>query len=137
MDVKTFMGELVLTKVDRASMANSLEVRVPYLDHKLVEFMFGLSEKVYIKKNVQKFLLRENIKNAMPPEILARKKQGFVGPDNYYMNMQWYAGILAESKLIKDFIIDKKFTDQLLQNKDHWRLWKIAVMEKWYARWKV
>jgi asparagine synthase (glutamine-hydrolysing) len=137
LDVKTFMGELVLTKIDRASMANSLEVRVPFLDHELVEFVFGLSEQVYLRKDVQKFLLRENIKNDLPAVIIERKKQGFVGPDSYYMDMDWYTSILSESKLIKDLVIDKSYTDKLLANKDHWRLWKIAIMEKWYTKWAV
>jgi asparagine synthase (glutamine-hydrolysing) len=137
LDVKTFMGELVLTKIDRASMANSLEVRVPYLDHELVEFVFGLSEKVYIKKDVQKFLLRENISNNLPAVIMDRNKQGFVGPDSYYMDMDWYSKILSESKLIRDLVIDNHYTDKLLANKDHWRLWKIVVMEKWYSKWAI
>ncbi|MEI6852207.1 MAG: asparagine synthase (glutamine-hydrolyzing) [Bacteroidota bacterium] len=100
LDIKTFMGELVLTKIDRASMANSLEVRVPFLDHELVEFLFSLPEKDYVKKNTQKFLLYENIKNVLPKEILHRKKQGFVGPDSYYMNMEWYQKNLKGSRLV-------------------------------------
>ncbi len=136
LDIKTFMAELVLTKVDRASMAHSLEVRVPFLDHELVEFMFRLSEKTYIKKNYQKFLLYKNICSHLPESILKRPKQGFVGPDCYYQNITWYKSILQESNLISDKIINKTYTDHLIKTNDHWRLWKIAVMEKWYSLWK-
>lgn len=135
LDIKTFMGELVLTKIDRASMANSLEVRVPYLDHELVEFMFSLPESIYIHKNYKKYLLYKNIEKNLPDTILKREKQGFVGPDSYYMDMEWYRNILVESKLISDNIIQKEYTNQLLHEKDHWRLWKVAVMEKWYKMW--
>ena len=102
MDVKTFMSELVLTKIDRASMANSLEVRVPFLDHELVEYMFSVSEKTYFKPKHQKYILYKNIKNALPQEILNREKQGFVGPDKYYENFEWYQEIFKSGNLIAD-----------------------------------
>ncbi|MFH0867326.1 MAG: asparagine synthase (glutamine-hydrolyzing) [Bacteroidota bacterium] len=135
LDIKTFMGELVLTKVDRASMANSLEVRVPFLDHELVEFMFHLPESTYIREDYKKYLLYKNIDKALPQSILQRPKQGFVGPDAYYQNIKWYRNNLSESKLISDRIINKEYTDNLLKECDHWRLWKIVVMEKWYRQW--
>lgn len=135
MDVSCFMGEQVLCKVDRASMANSLEVRVPFLDHEICEFVFGLSSNVYYKKDETKHLLYQNIKNHFSKEILERKKQGFVGPDKYYMNMAWYETRLNDSKLVKDKIVNARYIQQLLANEDHWRLWKVAVMETWYRRW--
>jgi asparagine synthase (glutamine-hydrolysing) len=135
LDVKHFMGEQVLAKVDRASMANSLEVRVPFLDHKICEFVFSLSPSVYYKKEETKHLLYQNIKNHFPDEIMHRKKQGFVGPDKYYMNYDWYKKHLGQSKLADDGIINREYIDSLLKDKDHWRLWKIAVMELWYRKW--
>jgi len=135
MDVKHFMGELVLAKIDRASMANSLEVRVPFLDHEICEFIFQLKSSVYYKKEETKHLLYQNIKGHLPNEILQRKKQGFVGPDKYYMNMPWFQERLNESKLVKDGIVNGGYVQQLLSSKDHWRLWKLAVMETWYRRW--
>lgn len=135
MDFKHFMGEQILGKVDRAAMANSLEVRVPFLDHEIVEFVFGLSPQVYYRKDETKHLLYQNIKNHLPQEILDRKKQGFVGPDRYYMNMAWYEKRLSDSKLVQDKIVNAAYIQQLLSNKDHWRLWKVAVMELWYRKW--
>jgi asparagine synthase (glutamine-hydrolysing) len=135
LDIKHFMGEQVLVKVDRASMANSLEVRVPFLDHEICEFVLGLQTNVYYRKNETKHLLYQNIKTHFPDEILHRKKQGFVGPDVYYMNIDWYKARLNESKLAADKIINENYVQQLLKNKDHWRLWKVAVMETWYKRW--
>ncbi len=135
MDMRCFMGEQVLCKVDRASMANSLEVRVPFLDHEICEFVLGLNSNVYYRSNETKHLLYQNIKGHLPQEILNRKKQGFVGPDKYYMNMDWYRSRLAESRLVKDGLLNGSYVKTLLDNKDHWRLWKVAVMETWYKRW--
>lgn len=135
LDIKSFMGELVLTKIDRASMANSLEVRVPFLNRELFTKIFSLSESVYYNSSQTKDLLYENIKNHLPQKILARNKQGFVGPDKYYMNVDWYKEILLNGRLIKDKIINKNYVEYLLTLDYDWRLWKIAVFEKWYAHW--
>ena len=135
MDIKCFMGELVLTKIDRASMANSLEVRVPFLDHELFESILAVNEKRYFKPDITKFLLYENIKNHLPEKILNRKKQGFVGPDSYYMDLSFYTGTLDSSRLISDGIIRKEYYLQLVAKQEHWKLWKLIVMEKWYQHW--
>ena len=129
------MGELVLTKIDRASMSNSLEVRVPFLDHELYKTVLETNEKTYFKPEVTKFLLFENIKNLLPKEILNRKKQGFVGPDSYYMDLGFYTHTLDKSALIANNIVKKEYYLQLVANKDFWRLWKLLVMEKWYQHW--
>ncbi len=135
MDIKCFMGEQVLTKMDRASMANSLEVRVPFLDHELYEKVLQAKETVYFKPGITKYLIYENVKHFLPEKILRRPKQGFVGPDDFYMTINRYKGILDKSRLIKDGIVQSGYCRSLLESKDHWRLWKLAVMEKWYSHW--
>lgn len=137
LDMKCFMGELVLTKVDRASMANSLEVRVPFLDTTLFKTIFQTSEDLYYKKDITKYLLHENIKDKLPQEILDRNKQGFVGPDEYYMNKEWYRKQLEESVLVKCEIIRQEYIDSLLQKDYDWKIWKILVMEKWFRYWQA
>lgn len=135
MDIKCFMGEQVLAKIDRASMANSLEVRVPFLDHELYEKVLQVKETVFFKPGITKFLIYENVKHFLPGKILQRPKQGFVGPDDFYMNMNRYKAILDKSRLIKEGIVQPGYCRSLLESKDHWRLWKLAVMEKWYSAW--
>lgn len=135
MDMKCFMAELVLTKVDRASMANSLEVRVPFLDHELFEYILSTDEESYFDPNTTKLLLNQNIKEHLPETIMERRKQGFVGPDSYYMNIAWYGQQLADSELVKAGMINQNYLDKLLQNEDHWRLWKVLVMENWFKHW--
>lgn len=135
MDIRCFMGELVITKVERASMANNLEVSMPFLDYELFEYVFSLNEKDYIDKKQTKILLYEQIKNDLPESILNRNKQGFVGPDAYYMNIEWYKEHLKDSQLVRDKIINQSFLDDLYKEDYNWQLWKILVFEKWYQYW--
>ena len=135
LDIKCFMGELVLTKIDRASMANSIEVRVPFLDHQIAETVFSFSELKYIDQNQTKKLLFECIKDLLPNQVLNRKKQGFVGPDDYYMDQSFYRNLLLNSKLVEFGVIKAEYVEQLLSKDYDWKLWKIAVMEKWFKQW--
>jgi asparagine synthase (glutamine-hydrolysing) len=135
MDIKCFMGELVLTKVDRASMANSLEVRVPFLDQYLYQKVFSQNEKNYFKPNETKHLLYQNLKQQLPDEVLNRGKQGFVGPDAFYMKADWYRKTLDHATLIADGIVQKDYYLQLLAKEEYWKLWKLNVMEHWYKHW--
>lgn len=137
MDIKCFMAELVLTKIDRASMANSLEVRVPFLDHQLFDKVLSYHEDVYLSPIQTKKLLFENIKTNLPKEILKREKQGFVGPDKYYMNIDFYKKELRASQLVKHNIIKQSYIDNLLKEEYNWKLWKILVFEKWFAHWTI
>jgi asparagine synthase (glutamine-hydrolysing) len=135
LDIKCFMGELVLTKMDRASMASSLEVRVPFLDHEIFESVLCSREKTYFRPDVTKFLLYENIRDHLPDEILNRPKQGFVGPNDFYTNLDRYRKILEGGRLTTDGIIRPEYLEELFVAQDHWRLWKFAVLENWYKRW--
>lgn len=134
LDIHTFMSELILTKVDRASMAHSLEVRVPFLDHELVEFLFGLPDDSYFDEHIQKREIRKLLQGHVPAIIYERKKQGFVGPDKFYMDMEVY-NMLLVGNLIEDGVIRKEYVVDLLAEKDHWRLWKLFVLENWWKIW--
>jgi len=135
MDIKCFMGELVLTKIDRASMANSLEVRVPFLDHELFELLFKYKEATYYEAGTQKVILKSIIKDVMPKQILDRKKQGFVGPDSFYQDIGWYERELTGGMLVQNHIITDIGLRNLINQKQHWHLWKLLVLEKWYRQW--
>jgi len=79
-DFKTYLPGDILTKVDRASMACSLEVRVPFLDYKLVEWGLGLNEKLNLKRQKVKQVLANSLKGLVPKFVLERKKMGFSSP---------------------------------------------------------
>ena len=77
LDLKIRLPELILMRIDKMTMANSLEARVPFLDHNLVQKTIDLPKKIKIKKNKLKVLLKDIVKGLLPYEILNRKKQGF------------------------------------------------------------
>ncbi|MGH7279275.1 MAG: asparagine synthetase B family protein, partial [Candidatus Rokuibacteriota bacterium] len=77
LDLKTYLGEGVLTKVDRASMACSLEVRVPLLDRRVVELAAALPARLKLRGLTTKYVLRRALRGMLPPEILSRAKKGF------------------------------------------------------------
>ncbi|MFW5805310.1 MAG: asparagine synthase (glutamine-hydrolyzing) [Bacteroidales bacterium] len=135
MDLRCFMGELVLTKIDRASMAHSLEVRVPFLENELSDFLMKLPPDLVYKKGYKKYRLYQLIKNALPEPILKRKKQGFVGPDIYYQNKSWYQQVVNDSQLVKDKILNSKTLTNYIDRESYWKLWKFAVLEHWYQQW--
>lgn len=83
LDFKTYLPSDILTKVDRTSMSASLETRIPFLDRKLVEYVFSLTEDECFYDNELKILLKRAYKGILPNEILYRKKKGFSIPDNY------------------------------------------------------
>ncbi len=134
-DIKAFMGELLLTKMDRASMANSLEVRMPFLNKEICEKMLSLDTEKYFDKKKRKIILYKLLQKDLPKKILNRKKQGFTGPDEFYMNFEFYEKNLNNSKLVEAEIINQSAINHYIKQKDHWRLWKILVLEKWFKKW--
>jgi asparagine synthase (glutamine-hydrolysing) len=115
-------------------MANSLEVRVPFLDHHLVEYIFSLKSNVYFDEKIQKKPLQNILKQYFKTTVFNRPKQGFVGPDKYYMNYEIYRKELVNGFLVKYEIIQQNYIQNLLNNKDHWRLWKLFVLENWWQQ---
>ena len=87
MDIKTWLVDDILTKVDRATMAHSLEARVPFLDHRLVEFSASLPVNWKLKGLRKKYLLKESQRNALPKRVLNRRKRGFNAPVSH-----WFGG---------------------------------------------
>ncbi len=91
-DLKFWLPSDILTKVDRTSMAVSLEAREPLLDHRLIEFAASLPEGLRLKRGEGKWLLKKTMQRYLPDEVLYRPKQGFVTPIS-----QWFRGPLASS----------------------------------------
>lgn len=135
----------MLTKADLMSMANSLEVRVPFLDHEVVDFVTGLPSEYKINKNSRKRLLKDTYKNILPPELYNRPKHGFEVPLLKWMR----AGLqekIQEDILSKEFIEDQGIFDfktlqqlnkKLFSNDPgdvHARLWGLIVFQHWYKK---
>jgi len=102
LDFNTFMPDLVLTKVDRTSMAVSLEARVPLLDRRIIEFSFSLPEQIRLPDNEPKGLLRAAYRGILPDEILDRRKKGFGIP-------RYYLGNLGEGIPVQEHILKSLF----------------------------
>ena len=90
LDLKGYLGEGVLTKVDRASMACSLEVRVPLLDHRVVELASSLPMHLKLRRVTTKYVLKRALAGVLPRDILERPKKGFGIPLG-----RWFRGELA------------------------------------------
>ena len=88
LDSKTYLPSDILTKVDRMTMANSLEARVPLLDHKLIEFVQKIPAELKLKGIETKYIFKKAMEGIVPNEILYREKQGFGVPINEWINSQ-------------------------------------------------
>ena len=100
LDLKTYLVGDILTKVDRASMAHSLEVRVPLLDHHLVDWISGLPPEMKLRGSEGKYLFKKALEPMLPNDILYRKKMGFAVP-----LASWFRGPLRDkvrSSLLSD-----------------------------------
>ncbi|MES2263039.1 MAG: XrtA/PEP-CTERM system amidotransferase [Pseudomonadota bacterium] len=91
LDMKTYLPGDILTKVDRASMAHALEVRVPLLDHKLVEWISGLPPQMKLNGSEGKYIFKKSMEQYLPNDILYRKKMGFAVP-----LASWFRGPLRQ-----------------------------------------
>ena len=138
-DLKFWLPGDILTKVDRASMAVSLEAREPLLDHRLIEFAAALPEGLRTKRGEGKWLLKKAMQRYLPDEVLYRPKQGFVMPI-----AQWFRGPLAGSAraigssaaLARTGWFDPKrlgviADDHIAGRSDHGRLlWQLLMLDK-------
>lgn len=122
-DLKTYLPGDILVKVDRMSMANSLEVRAPFLDYRIIEFAAALPEKWKINGNSTKIILKSAFSKLLPPATLKRKKHGFTVPLD-----QWFRDELkplAESSLLAQSALG-----ELLSIKEVTRIWEEHQRQK-------
>jgi asparagine synthase (glutamine-hydrolysing) len=142
-DVHTYMVDDILTKVDRMSMAVSLEAREPLLDHRLLEFAATVPVSLKIKNGSGKYLLRKALEKKIPREILDRGKQGFEAPIG-----EWLRGPLApmadsllgdgrlrERGVFNDREVARLWREHRDGRADHrHRLWQLVMLELWFRQ---
>ena len=140
LDTLTYLPDDILTKVDRSSMAVSLEVRVPILDHRIVEFSWTLPKKIQIKKNQSKWILRQVLKKYIPEKFFERPKMGFGVPiDSWLRNdlKNWGSHLLSDEVFKKHELL-KKNDIQLMwrqhqSNEKNWQypIWNVLMLHSW------
>ncbi|MGO9865791.1 MAG: asparagine synthase (glutamine-hydrolyzing) [Terriglobales bacterium] len=140
-DTKTYMVGDILTKVDRMSMLNSLEVRVPILDHVFVEWVAGLPSEWKLRGNRQKYIFRKLAERVgVPREVLYRQKQGFSLPLVHWMRheLKDMLMVLLEPRTLDRGYFDadgvrKLMDDHLLRGKTMTgRIWRLLMFELWH-----
>lgn len=135
-DLKTWLPDDLLTKVDRMSMAVSLEARVPYLDHRIVEMAFSIKGNRLLKGMKGKYLLRKAFEKRLPWEILYRRKRGFSPPLAEWFRRE-LRQFIRDISLSIDFIDTKGFNAILNRHLDGKEdmslpLWSIITLNTWY-----
>ncbi len=142
-DQMTYLPNDLLVKVDIASMANSLEARSPFLDHKLIEFAATLPESMKMRGFETKSLLKKVAARLVPREVVYRRKMGFGVPIG-----KWFRGdmkdfvrgvLLSEKSLNRGIVrpeILKRYVDEHIDGeRDHsFQLWTLLMLEMWYQR---
>ncbi len=141
-DTKMYLANDILTKVDRMSMAHSIEARVPLLDHKLVEFAATIPPELKLRGNTTKYIFKKAMEGILPMETLYRPKRGFAVPLS-----RWFRGQL--SSFSRDLLLDStsrqrgifnpKYIERLLTMNENGRemdlqLWSLITFELWCRR---
>jgi asparagine synthase (glutamine-hydrolysing) len=142
-DVHTYLPDDVLTKVDRMSMAVSLESREPLLDHRLLEFAARVPVSLKLRDGISKYLLRRVLATRLPAAVLARGKQGFAAPIG-----DWLRGplqpllhdLVGSTRSLERGVFESSGIRRLLDEHrtgtaDHpHRLWQLLMLELWFRQ---
>lgn len=144
-DLKLVLAGDMLVKVDLMSMANSLEVRSPFLDHHVVDFAFTLPTAYKINRQLKKRIVQDTFRDLLPPEIYNRPKQGFEIPLNDWFKKE-LRSLIQDDLLQADFVESQGIFDPASIEKikaslftSHkrdisWRVWSLIVFQSWYKK---
>lgn len=143
LDTITYLPDDILTKVDRAAMAVSLETRVPFLDHRIIEYAWKMPQVYKMKDGVTKLALREVLYKYIPKKLIERPKMGFGIPLDQWLRgplKLWVEDLISEEKIRKegllnyDLIRDK--WNAHLTGKRNWayHIWDIVMFQAWLEK---
>jgi len=140
LDLKTYLADDILVKVDRMSMATSLETRVPLLDHKIVEFVSNLPGELKVKGLTTKWIFKKTMERLLPQETIYRRKEGFSIPIKHWLRKELKElmfDFLNESRIKSEGLFNfapiKHMMEQHLKGKENFshQLWALLVFEIW------
>ncbi|SFI09466.1 asparagine synthase (glutamine-hydrolyzing) [Halpernia frigidisoli] len=139
-DLVTYLPNNNLTKIDRAAMANSLETRVPFLDHRVVEFALSLPMEYKLRNGTDKWILREVLYRYVPKSLIERPKMGFGVPLAFWLRgplKEWCENLLNKKRLDEEGFFNSKIIrnkwEEHLSLKRNWenQLWDVIVFQAW------
>lgn len=142
-DTQTYLPDDVLTKVDRAAMAVSLETRVPMLDHRVVELAWQMPLHLKIRRGQSKWVLRQLLYRHVPPTLIERPKMGFTVPIEAWLRgplRSWAAALIEPNRLRREGILDPAPIDRMWRQHQsgakNWQhqLWDILMFQAWMER---
>jgi asparagine synthase (glutamine-hydrolysing) len=145
-DLNMYLPDDILTKVDRASMAVSLEVRVPLLDYRVAEFAFHLMPRMKLRGRSSKWLLRQVLYRYVPRELVERPKMGFGVPIGSWLRgplREWAESLLDVRRLSRGDLLNEEPIRKMWDDHQSGRrnfaypLWSILMLEAWRERWGV
>jgi len=145
-DMKTYLPDDIITKLDRASMFNSLESRVPFLDHTFVEFAATIPQRYKLQSFDRKYILKKAMLPLLPKKILSKPKQGFTMPMKHWLRKELKDFMLDElsSKRIKDIgflnpdYVSKVIEQHLSRKRDNQRhIWAMMNFHMWYENYML
>jgi asparagine synthase (glutamine-hydrolysing) len=139
-DTKTWLPDDLLLKADKMTMANSIELRVPLLDHKVLEFAASLPPNQKVHGFTTKYILKKSLQERVPREILDRKKTGFPVPYNSWLRTDlrdWLCGILLDRQTLargyfQKTTIEKLLSENLRSGGRPKELFSLAMLELWH-----
>ena len=142
LDLMMYLPDAILTKLDRASMAVSLEARVPFLDHRFIEFVWNIPFGYKYKKGKGKWILRKVLNRHVPMELIDRPKMGFGVPVEDWLRgplRDWAENLLEDRKIRDqgyfDAVLVRKMWDEHKSGKRRWhaQIWRILVFQMWLS----
>ena len=145
MDSMTYLPDDILVKVDRAAMFNSLETRVPFLDHRIIDLAWSLPLSMKIRGGQSKWILRKVLYKYVPKELIERPKMGFGIPVGEWLHgplKDWVEGLLDGARLKKEGFFDPTFVRSIWQEHLSGRrnrvafLWTVLMFQSWLERQK-
>lgn len=143
LDLKLYLQDDLLVKADRMSMANSLELRVPFLDHEFVEYAASIPSSLKLRGLSTKYILKRALRNRLPREILTRKKIGFDIPLGVWIQNElkdFASDVLSPANLNRHGFFSADYVQTLLkqhfqgEHNHRQRLWPLIIFQFWYNR---